>query len=96
MAEAEFWPTELTQQETIGKCHFDVSSDLISKIKNPEWAFIILNLEFEVIRTYSFKMRTITKRSSESRDFCSEGGLVDQGVVGVHNEGFEVVQHINV
>ena len=40
-------------------------------------------------------MRAITKRSMELGDFCSEGGLVDQGVVGVHNEGFEVVQHIN-
>ena len=41
-------------------------------------------------------MTAITKRPAEIRDFCSDGGLVDQGVVGVHNEGFEVVQHINV
>ena len=71
------------------------NSALASKIKNTKWAIIILNLEIEVIRKFSLKMRAITKRSAEIRDFCSDGGLVDQGVVGVHSEGFEVVQHIH-
>ena len=58
-------------------------------------AIVVLNLEFEAIPPYSLKMTAITKRSTEIRDFCSEGGLVDQGVVGVHSEGFEVVHHIH-
>ena len=65
------------------------NSALASKSKNTKWAIIILNLEIE------FKNYSDNKTIVGNSQFFSEGGLVDQGVVGVHNEGFENVQHIN-